>query len=545
MKKILVSDGDYEHTLGIIRALSKEGFLVDCIGNKICISRFSRYLNKLAFDQSKFNKQYIGFFLELLLTENYDYFIPIGAESVFLTNHFRDEINKYVKIVIAPKESINICLNKERLLNRAKSINIKIPTTYRYDSYKEFKTNLKDIIFPVITKSREEISKQEVKYFNDSKDLDKFMRSNKFIKDTLIQQKITGSGIGFFAYYKEGVLKKYFIHKRIRELPIEGGSSSFAKSYFDKRAYIYGKKLLDHLNWNGIAMVEFKNNQLDKNLYLMEVNPKFWGSHDLSISSGINFAGELIRQDLNSTNNMKIDYRLNTKFQWPTKDFKTSIYKPIITFKVIKDFLNPNIHNNFWISDLKPTLYLIFFPLFGKILKFLKVSKMLSRVIKYGFFNTLVKTFTEISGLPIPQYCFIDKEISVGMQPSLIGKMILKITNHKTILNLRSEFDYDNSIFNPELYKNIKLIEFHPPTLKQLDKGADFINKSLLKGKGKIYIHCREGISRAPLIACAYLIKYKKFSVEEAIKHISKKRKYINILPNQLEKLKLFFELNL
>ena len=48
------------------------------------------------------------------------------------------------------------------------------------------------------------------------------------------------------------------------------------------------------LKWHGVAMVEFKKKFLTNKLYLMEINPKFWGSHDLAIASGINFAKEYI-----------------------------------------------------------------------------------------------------------------------------------------------------------------------------------------------------------------------------------------------------------
>ena len=49
MAKILVTDGNYPCTLGIVRSLNKQGHKVDCIGEKLCLCRFSKYLNKVSY----------------------------------------------------------------------------------------------------------------------------------------------------------------------------------------------------------------------------------------------------------------------------------------------------------------------------------------------------------------------------------------------------------------------------------------------------------------------------------------------------------------
>ena len=60
MYKILVTDGGYSHSLGIIRSLNKCGHLVDCIGHPLCLSAFSRSLNKVAYKQAYFKPEYMN-----------------------------------------------------------------------------------------------------------------------------------------------------------------------------------------------------------------------------------------------------------------------------------------------------------------------------------------------------------------------------------------------------------------------------------------------------------------------------------------------------
>ena len=99
------------------------------------------------------------------------------------------------------------------------------------------------------------------------------------------------------------------------------------------------------------------------------------------------------------------------------------------------------------------------------------------------------------------------------MQPKLFGYYFLKYNKYEFILNLRSEYNNSSVKDNFKLL-NIPVREYDKPTLSQLNKGADFIHNVVSKNK-KIYIHCREGISRAPTFLIAYYIKYEKIDVKK------------------------------
>jgi hypothetical protein len=50
----------------------------------------------------------------------------------------------------------------------------------------------------------------------------------------------------------------------------------------------YALRLLQHVGWHGVAMVEFKVEQSSGIPYLMEINGRFWGSLQLAIDAGLN-----------------------------------------------------------------------------------------------------------------------------------------------------------------------------------------------------------------------------------------------------------------
>ena len=148
------------------------------------------------------------------------------------------------------------------------------------------------------------------------------------------------------------------MHERVRELPVSGGISTSARSYYERKLLEEGKRVLDNLNWHGPAMVEYKREQDTGEFKLIEINPKFWGSLELCLSAGMNFPLHLCDIASGKVLEYSEDYNRKRLFIWLVADngeLYRILQKPGDIFKMIIDLFRLNSRTDFWVSDFKPT----------------------------------------------------------------------------------------------------------------------------------------------------------------------------------------------
>jgi len=106
---------------------------------------------------------------------------------------------------------------------------------------------------------------------------------------TSVQEQawVAGRGVGVGALYERGKLAWHFVHERLHEWPLTGGASTWRRACGPETELVAEtRRLLDHLQWHGVAMVEWRRDE-SGNANLMEINPRLWGSLPLSIAAGV------------------------------------------------------------------------------------------------------------------------------------------------------------------------------------------------------------------------------------------------------------------
>jgi len=357
--KILVTDGANKNTLSILRHLDHNECRIDItshLSKWLSLCSYSRYceniikLNSNPGDLDNYAKELI----QVVEKGNYDVFIPVGLYSNLAASKYKREIQSYANLIVPDWKYMKIAANKDMTIDLASRIGVPVPKTGVLTDFGD----LQDVTeFPVVIKSSDE-SKNFIKYCNNPWELleNYDQLSAKSRTKIICQEYIEGFGCGFFGVYYKGKLISYFLHKRLKEFPITGGPSAVAESFFDEKLYYYGKQLCDALHWNGPIMAEFKYDARMNDYKLIEVNPKLWGSLDLTIEAGINVPQILIQSALNREIEYKPTYSY-IKYRWIFPDeSKVLVSKPSI--KAIRDFmtLEPNTLTNIYFTDPLPTM---------------------------------------------------------------------------------------------------------------------------------------------------------------------------------------------
>lgn len=377
--KVLLTDGSHKNTLAIIRYLGKEGYIIDILHHKKSAPAYSKFCNKLIICPSvEKESEYIEFVIALVKNHHYDILIPVGVNAVENLSKHLTILHQYVNIELSPYETIRMALEKKLTFHYAEDNNINHPETIYPANIEEAILLSEKLTFPLIIKSsNESVIKFPTIYVNDRAQLI-FSLQNLMDNETeaikksfpLIQKQIIGKGYGFFAIYQKGICKKIFMHERIRENPVAGGSSTCARSFYDPKLIEIGKKILDGLHWHGQAMVEFKKDAKDGEYKLIEINPKFWGSLELCLNSGMNFPLFLCEMATGKNITFSDKYNKNRIFLWLVShngDLHRLFEKPSDIFLVFFDWLRFNSRSDIWISDIKPTLVqIVYFMYFIK-----------------------------------------------------------------------------------------------------------------------------------------------------------------------------------
>lgn len=133
----------------------------------------------------------------------------------------------------------------------------------------------------------------------------------------LLQRRVWGPGVGLFVLRWAGRVIATFAHRRLREQPPAGGVSVYRESIsVDPTLAAAGTRLLELLDWQGVAMVECKRDLATGRYVFMEVNGRLWGSLQLAIDAGVDFPVLLAACALGRPVAARNGYRAGVRSRW-------------------------------------------------------------------------------------------------------------------------------------------------------------------------------------------------------------------------------------
>ena len=280
----------------VARSLARRGIPVFCAGLATGERRIrSRAITQVfSFHKLQANSaQLLDAFLGTLLREKIDYIMPCGDSTLrFLADHF-DSISQFARPACPHPAVVNRVLDKSLTFEAARRCGVPVPRQVDCTSGLDVERVATELTFPIVVKPRTKLVESEfkVRYFNSQDELRIAAQGKlRFLNAHLAQEYCVGQGVGVELLMHGGEPRLIFQHRRLSEYPRSGGVSVVACAEKpDALLTDFAVRLLRQLEWNGVAMVEFRHNPLTGSAALMEVNGRFWGSIGLSAVCGFDF----------------------------------------------------------------------------------------------------------------------------------------------------------------------------------------------------------------------------------------------------------------
>jgi predicted ATP-grasp superfamily ATP-dependent carboligase len=346
MARVLVTDGHFRKTLAAVRSLGQKGVHVT-VGERTALntSFFSKYCTKrLVYPSPRLApNQFIEFFLEEIERNHYDCLFPMEEETLLLLVRYHSDISRYSYLLSPDVKKIEFTRDKRNLMQFAETHGIPTPKTFRIaaESFKvqgsraepnkvenrstsgslmDLARAVDEIPIPAVIKPRISSGSIGIVYVKKREDLlPSYQRVHEQFPFPIVQEWIPdGGGIyGLSALFDEASnVKAAFVHKKLRMFPVQGGPSTLGEGVEHPQIMEVGLSLLQSLNWVGVGMAEFKVDPRDGVPKLMEVNPRFWGSLQLAIISGVDFPYLILRMARRERFEPIFRYAVGKRFRW-------------------------------------------------------------------------------------------------------------------------------------------------------------------------------------------------------------------------------------
>jgi protein-tyrosine-phosphatase/predicted ATP-grasp superfamily ATP-dependent carboligase len=217
-------------------------------------------------------------------------------------------------------------LQKPLTVMLAKKSGVPVPETYEIATMTDLETLRETLLFPLVGKPANKFSSHTsgVRYFKTFEELRQaFEVDPEFGTHMLLQEYCQGEGVGLEVLLHNRAPIAIFQHRRLKELPSTGGVSVVAVSEAPDPVLVhYAVELLRMMEWEGVAMVEFRRDRVTQTVKLMEVNGRYWGSLSLSCMAGIDFPFYEWQLAHGQCPEVPASYTTDLRMRWTSGEFR-------------------------------------------------------------------------------------------------------------------------------------------------------------------------------------------------------------------------------
>lgn len=287
--KVLVTQAGLRNGFVLTYSLGEIGIPVYCAdSHKFSQTRYSRYCRNYA----TYPLPHIdpdGYFNAInSIVDRFDIglIFPAYDEMIFLSQYRHKLVNS--KLLISPPYEDIISVHKKTSLSKlCNDIGCNSPLTIEINNISDIDKAISLLSFPFILKPERGGGGWGVSIINNPKDILEKWKSfdrDKHNNKLFAQQYINGSLYCYGVLCSNGKILASNCFQTLRH----HGTSCFRRGLVVEEIESQAEKLFQHLHWTGVCQCDYMLDN-EGRAYLIDVNPRFWGSTAQGLASGINF----------------------------------------------------------------------------------------------------------------------------------------------------------------------------------------------------------------------------------------------------------------
>ncbi len=324
MASVFLTDAQQRKTLAAARSLGRHGVSVGAgEETRVALALFSKYCRKAVAYPSPRRKpeEFLDWLTWFLRAHPFDVIFPMDDPALMAVARHREEFASVTRVPIPDHAALCLASDKAKTMALARDVGLACPRTtvpscVDTDSLQELARTLD---FPVVLKPRESSGSRGIRVVTSrSQFAASYIKVHRDYPYPMVQEYIP-QGEKYdvcLLLNSDSVVRAAFVQRELRGYPLLAGPSTLQESVRRPELVDMAVALVRTVGWYGVCEVEFMVDPRNGEPVLMEVNPRFWGSLQMSIYAGIDFPYLLYRMAMEGDVSPAFDYEVGLKCRW-------------------------------------------------------------------------------------------------------------------------------------------------------------------------------------------------------------------------------------
>ncbi len=228
---------------------------------------------------------------------------------------------------------LNLLSDKWNLYNIAIKLGIPAPRTLLLSQGPSCLKKVESLKFPCVVKPRNASASKGVHFFPDSKTFAKWQNREVLNGQYIIQEKIEGALHDVTSCAQKGRPISLLSQRRLKTFYDFGGGGIVNVTTYEPKIMEYARAILKFMQWNGVAEFDFIRTD-DNRYFLIECNPKIWGTTMLTVLAGMNVPQQVVDVFLGAEELSAVEeYYVGLLYRWWFPECLMSLIQPPINFR--------------------------------------------------------------------------------------------------------------------------------------------------------------------------------------------------------------------